>query len=200
MNDPDYTKHDQRNPGVAHNPVSRVLWVPIGKVVPNGWNPNAVATREMSLLHLSVKQDGFTMPVVTFYNERTDLFEIVDGFHRYTTLRTHPDLMEKNGGLLPIVVIDKPISDRMASTVRHNRARGKHSVGGMANMVYALLDEGWSDAEVCEELGLTTDEIVRLRHVSGFSKLFENVEYRRAWESRKQIALRRANAAKESSA
>lgn len=94
--------------------------------------------------------------------------------------------------LLPVVVIDKPINDRMASTVRHNRARGKHSVAGMANMVFKMLENGWTDEAICAEIGVTVDELVRLKHVTGFSKLFENADYRRSWETKRQIELRHA--------
>jgi len=92
---------------------------------------------------------------------------------------------------LPIVVLDKSINDRMASTVRHNRARGKHSVVNMSSLVFGMLDGGWTDEKICAELGMSADEILRLKHVTGFSKLFENTDYKRAWETRRQIELRR---------
>ena len=91
---------------------------------------------------------------------------------------------------MPIVVIDKPINDRMASTVRHNRARGKHSVDGMASMVFTMLSNGWQDDAICNELGLEAEELVRLKHITGFSKLFEDIEYRKSWESVAQVKLR----------
>jgi hypothetical protein len=117
---------------------------------------------------------------------------IVDGFHRFTIMKTCPDIYEKNGGLLPIVVIDKTINDRMASTVRHNRARGKHSVAGMSTMVFSMLEQGWSNSRICAELGLEAEELAKLKHITGFSKLFENQEYKRAWESKQQIEARKA--------
>jgi len=91
-----------------------------------------------------------------------------------------------------MIFIDKPINDRMASTVRHNRARGKHSITGMASMVFSMLENGWQDEAICNELGLEPDELLRLKHVTGFSKLFENVEYRKSWETKNQIQLRKA--------
>jgi len=105
-------------------------------------------------------------------------------------MKTYPDIAEKTGGLLPIVVLEKSITERMASTVRHNRARGKHSITGMASMVFQMLEEGMQDSAICNELGLEAEELVRLKHVTGFSKLFENYEYRKAWESKAQIQLR----------
>jgi ParB-like chromosome segregation protein Spo0J len=134
-----------------------------------------------------------TQPVVTVYDPEHDRYVIVDGFHRYTTMRLHEDVRERCNGLLPIVVIDKDINDRMASTVRHNRARGKHSVSGMASMVFQMLENGWDDAAICAELGLEADELLRLKHVTGFSKLFEDVDYRKAWETQNQIKLRIAH-------
>lgn len=121
---------------------------------------------------------------------------IVDGFHRYYVMKTFKDIYARTQGHLPIVVIDKPIADRMASTIRHNRARGKHSVAGMANVVFKMLDEGWSDENICSELGMEPDELIRLKHITGFSKLFENTEYRKAWESKRQIEQRREHNAK----
>ena len=173
------------------DPVSRVRWVPIDQVIANDYNPNSVARNEMKLLHISVSHDGYTQPIVTIYDEVQDKYVIVDGFHRYLICKTYKDIAERTGNRVPIVVIDKPINDRMASTVRHNRARGKHSVDGMANMVFTLLDNGWDDAAVCNELGLEIEELVRLKHITGFSKLFEDVEYRKAWETSKQIKLRK---------
>lgn len=172
-------------------PVNYVRWVPIEKVHANDYNPNSVAKNEMRLLYVSILHDGYTQPVVTVYDEQQDQYVIVDGFHRYTTMRLNKDIAERNNGLLPIVVIDKSINDRMASTVRHNRARGKHSVSGMANMVFQMLDNGWSDEAICKELGVEADELVRLKHVTGFSKLFENVEYKKSWETKRQIELRK---------
>lgn len=186
-------------------PVDNIRWVPIEKVHANDYNPNSVAKNEMKLLHTSISHDGYTQPVVTVYDPENDRYVIVDGFHRYTTMRLHADIREKCNGLLPIVVIDKDINDRMASTVRHNRARGKHSVSGMANMVFQMLENGWDDEAICAELGLEADELLRLKHVTGFSKLFEGIEYRKAWETRDQIKLRIehervAQAARKSSA
>jgi ParB-like chromosome segregation protein Spo0J len=172
-------------------PVNYVRWVPIEKVQANDYNPNSVAKNEMRLLYVSILHDGYTQPVVTVYDESIDKYVIVDGFHRYTTMRLNKDIAERNNGLLPIVVIDKPINDRMASTVRHNRARGKHSVSGMANMVFQMLDNGWTDEAICAELGVEPDELIRLKHVTGFSKLFENVEYRKSWETKRQVELRK---------
>ncbi len=183
---------------LASQPVDFVRLVPIEKVKANDYNPNSVAKNEMRLLYVSILHDGYTQPVVTVYDEKEDMYVIVDGFHRYTTMRLNEDIRERNGGLLPVVVIDKSINDRMASTVRHNRARGKHSVGGMANMVFSMLENGWSDEAICAELGLEADELIRLKHVTGFSKLFEDVEYRRAWETRKQIEIRKSHADRDS--
>ena len=177
-------------------PVDRVRWVPIEKVTPNQYNPNSVAKVEMGLLYTSIHHDGYTQPVVTVYNEARDIYEIVDGFHRYYTCKANKDILERNHGRLPIVVIDKPINDRMASTVRHNRARGKHSVDGMASMVFKMLDEGWSESMICRELGMEATEVLRLKHITGFSKLFEKTEYRRAWETKAQIRIRNEEQAK----
>jgi ParB-like chromosome segregation protein Spo0J len=172
-------------------PVDNIRWVPIEQVHANDYNPKSVAKNEMRLLYMSIKHDGFTQPVVTVYDEENDKYVIVDGFHRYSTARLNEDIQNSTNGHLPIVVISKSINDRMASTVRHNRARGKHSITGMANMVFSMLENGWEDDAICNELGLEAEELIRLKHVTGFSKLFENTEYRKSWETINQINIRK---------
>ncbi len=180
-------KHD-----MSHNPVDAVRWIPLEKVFANDYNPNAVALMEMKLLYTSIKHDGYTMPIVTMYDPAGDRYVIVDGFHRYSVMKRYKDIYERNHGLLPVVVIDKPINDRMASTVRHNRARGKHSVSGMSSIVVQMLNNGWSDARICDEMGLEKEELIRLKHVTGYAKFFANGQYSRAVESDRQIEERLA--------
>lgn len=177
---------------VTHSPISRVLWVPVEKVFSNSYNPNHVPSTEMKLLYISIKHDGYTQPVVCVYDEKLDKFTVVDGFHRTAVMKRYKDIYEQHHGLLPVVVIDKPINDRMAATIRHNRARGKHSVAGMSSLVMELLNRGWSDRQVCAELGLEKEELIRLKHVTGYAKFYENSEFTRARESRKQIEERLA--------
>ena len=184
---------------VKTQPVDRIRWVPIDMVQPNDYNPNSVAKVELGLLYTSILHDGYTQPVVTIWDETIQKYVIIDGFHRYFTCRNNQDIRDRNCGMLPIVVLDKPINDRMASTVRHNRARGKHSVDGMSNMVFQMLENGWSEAEICAELGMEAEEVLRLKHITGFSKLFENMQYKKAWESKTQLKLRK-QAEKEASA
>ena len=164
-----------------HNPVDLVQWVPIDKVRANDYNPNAVAKVEMNLLFTSIKHDGYTQPVVTFYDKDKDEYIIVDGFHRYCTMKNSKYLRELNHNLLPVVVIDKSMNDRRASTIRHNRARGAHSVTGMSDLVYKMLKDGWSDVQICNELGMEADELIRLKYITGFAKLYEKKEYNLAW-------------------
>jgi ParB-like chromosome segregation protein Spo0J len=173
------------------DPVSDVRWVPIDKVVANDYNPNIVAPNELRLLYRSIQADGYTQPVVTIYDPTRDVYVLVDGFHRYLVMQYHKDIRDERDGLLPVVVIDKDMNERMASTIRHNRARGKHHIAGMAHVVFSMLENGMEDEAICAELGLEADELLRLKYVTGFAKLFENVEYKKAWETRKQIKLRR---------
>jgi len=173
------------------NPVELVKWVPIDKVRVNEYNPNNVASKELELLYTSIRHDGYTQPIVTVYDEEKDEYVIVDGFHRYFVLKSHKELLQMNKGRVPVTMIECDINDRMASTIRHNRARGKHSVNGMSNVVFRMLDNGWSDAEILEELGMEPDELLRLKHITGFSKLFEDVKYRKSWEHKRQIRNRR---------
>lgn len=170
--------------------VDNVIRVPIEKVFANDYNPNAVAKQEMKLLYISIKHDGYTMPVVTIYDKENDRYIIVDGFHRYSVMKMYKDIYEENDGLLPIVVISQNINDRMASTVRHNRARGKHSIDGMGNIVMNMLKNGWDDKRICFELGLEKEELIRLKHITGYAKFFENSSYSQAMETDKQIEER----------
>lgn len=177
---------------LKEQPVDRVQWVDIRDVEANDYNPNSVASMEMKLLYTSILHDGYTQPVVTIYDKKKKKYVIIDGFHRYLTCKTHHDIQERNLGMLPVVVLDKDINDRMASTVRHNRARGKHSVSGMSNMVFNMLDNGWEDKDICDELGMEAEELLRLKHITGFSKLFANAEYKKAWESKKQLQVKKS--------
>lgn len=170
-------------------PVDRVRWVPIERVTPNSYNPNSHASTELGLLYTSISHDGFTQPLVTIWDEEQDKWVIVDGFHRYFVCLNNPDIRAQNQGKVPIVVIKKDINDRMASTVRHNRARGKHSVEGMSSMVFKMLDNGWSEAAICKELGMEPEEVLRLKHITGFSKLFQNTQYKRAWQTLSMIKI-----------
>lgn len=181
------------------HPVDRVRWIDRERVVPNDYNPNAVATREMGLLLHSIRADGYTQPVVTVEDPERGTFVIVDGFHRYAVLGAAEDVQATTQGRLPVVVIDKSINERMASTVRHNRARGRHSIQGMSSMVFQMLEQGMSDSEICNELGMEPEEILRLKHITGFSKLFEDAEYSRAWVARNQLRARRRYAEEQES-
>lgn len=164
------------------SPVYNIKKVPIEKIQANSYNPNHVATPEMKLLYESIKEDGYTMPIVCYYLEDEDKYEIVDGFHRYTTMLNHKDIYERENGFLPVSVIDKPLEERMASTVRHNRARGSHDIGLMANIVVELVDSGMSDAKVMKSLGMDADELLRLKQVSGLASLFTDKEFSKSWD------------------
>jgi ParB-like chromosome segregation protein Spo0J len=150
--------------------------VPIEQVQANEYNPNKVATIEYDLLKQSIEADGVTMPIVTYYDVSIDRYIVVDGFHRYLILRDIFKCAE-----VPVVTINKSIKDRMASTVRHNRARGKHQVDLMAELIKKLIQEGCADEEIAERLGMTDDELVRLKQVVGIAKLFSASEYSKAW-------------------
>ena len=163
-------------------PVDHVIWVPVENVYPNSYNPNAVAKKEMGLLKKSIDTDGYTQPIVTVRDEEGK-YCIVDGFHRYYVGANDKAIKERNKGYLPIVVLEKDINERMAATVRHNRARGKHGVISMSKMVFNMLSQGMNEVEIANELGMEAEEVLRLKHITGFSKLFEDREYTQAWET-----------------
>lgn len=166
-----------------NSPVYEIKRVPIEKIQANLYNPNSVAPPEMKLLYESIKQDGYTMPIVCYYLEDIGKYEIVDGFHRYTIMLKHKDIYEREKGCLPVSVIDKPIENRMASTIRHNRARGSHSIELMTNIVAELKEAGMSDEWIAKNLGMDWDELLRLKQVSGLASLFADKEFNWSWEA-----------------
>ena len=164
------------------SPAYTVKRIPIAQIRANEYNPNLVAPPEMKLLYDSIKQDGYTMPIVCYYNQADDMYEIVDGFHRYAILLKHPDLYEREGGCLPVSVIDKPIAERMASTIRHNRARGAHDIDLMSYIVAEIHRLGRSDEWIAKHLGMDVDEILRLKQITGLAAAFKNNEFGKSWE------------------
>ncbi len=163
------------------SPVYSVRAVPIEKIKPNTYNPNAVAPPEMQLLYDSIRADGYTMPIVCYHNQDEDCYIIVDGFHRYRVMLEHRDIYEREQGLLPVSVIDKPLDQRMASTIRHNRARGSHNVDLMSNIVKELHELGRSDDWISKHLGMDRDEILRLKQITGLAALFKDIGFGKAW-------------------
>lgn len=162
----------------AQHPVSRVQWVPTESVSANDYNPNSVAPPEMRLLRHSIESDGFTQPIVVWEVE-PGRYEVVDGFHRH--------LVGKQLGMthLPVVVINQDRTDRgdrIASTIRHNRARGKHRVDAMADIVLDLSRRNWSDEKIARELGMEPDEVLRLKQITGLAETFADREFSEAWE------------------
>lgn len=158
------------------SPVYGIIAVPIEKIEANNYNPNHVAKREMDLLYQSIKCDGYTMPIVCFYDPDRDKYIIVDGFHRYTIMLRYKDIYEREAGHLPVSVIEKDLSDRMASTIRHNRARGKHEVELQASLV-AMLKAGWDELKIMKELGMTLEEVQRLIGIKGIASEIMGVPY-----------------------
>lgn len=161
------------------SPVYNVIAVPIDEIQANSYNPNSVATPEMELLELSIWEDGYTMPIVC-YRLPDGRYEIVDGFHRFTTMKKSARIFEREKGMIPIVVIDKDESNRMASTIRHNKARGSHSIELMSNIVAELTQSGMSDAWILKHVGMDYDELNRLKQITGLASLWLNKEFSEA--------------------
>ncbi len=159
------------------SPVYKVRAVPVEKVVANSYNPNVVAPPEMKLLEVSIWDDGFTSPCVCYHVPEEDIYELVDGYHRYMVMKTSKRIYERERGLLPVTVIEKDLSNRMASTIRHNRARGTHNIELMSHIVSELSKSGMSDAWIQRNIGMDRDEILRLKQISGLAELFSNKEF-----------------------
>lgn len=165
------------------SPVYNVIAVPIEKVTANDYNPNSVAPPEMQLLETSIWEDGYTQPVVTVYDKERDVYVVVDGFHRYLTLKNSRRIYDREKGLLPCVVLDKEIHDRMASTIRHNRARGSHSIELMSTIVAELVEMGKGDRWICQHIGMSIDELLRLKQITGLAALFQNRDFSDSWNA-----------------
>ncbi len=162
---------------ILDHPVSHVIWVRSELVVANDYNPNSVAPPEMALLETSIDADGYTQPIVVW--EVDGHYEVIDGYHRNLVGK------KKKMSHLPVVVVNKSSterSDRMASTIRHNRARGKHKISSMSDIVIELSRRNWGDEKIAKELGMDADEVLRLKQISGLAELFENDEFSEAWE------------------
>lgn len=165
------------------SPVYDVRAVPIEQVESNTYNPNAVAPPEMALLETSIWEDGYTQPIVTYHDKERDIYVVVDGFHRYLTIKTSARIRERENGMLPVVVIDKEIGDRMASTIRHNRARGSHNIELMSTIVAELVEMGKGDRWICQHIGMSADELLRLKQITGVAALFANRDFSKSWEA-----------------
>jgi len=169
------------------SPVYNVKAVPIDKVQANDYNPNAVAPPEMELLETSIWEDGYTQPVVTFYDSEADMYFVVDGFHRYLILKNSKRIFDRENGMLPVVVIDKEIGERMASTIRHNRARGSHNIELMSSIVAELVEMGKGDRWICKHIGMSADELLRMKQITGLAALFANRDFSDSWEAEGEV-------------
>ena len=176
------TTEKKQPAGKFKSPVYNVIAVPLEKVKANDYNPNRVAPPEMKLLETSIWEDGFTQPIVCYHDKEKDEYIIVDGFHRYTTMMISDRIREREEGKIPVVVIDKDLGERIASTIRHNRARGSHNVDLMSNIVKELLELEKSDAWIARNIGMSADEILRLKQITGLAALFKDEEFSRSWE------------------
>lgn len=167
----------------AVEPVDCVQWVKEELVIANDYNPNNVAPPEMELLHTSIQEDGYTQPIVVYQHD--GIYEVVDGFHRNRVGKEYKDIRERIHGYLPVTVINDDRhekADRIASTIRHNRARGKHKIDAMSDIVIELKRRNWSDAKIGKELGMDPDEVLRLTQITGLAEMFKDKEFSEAWE------------------
>lgn len=165
------------------NPVECVQWVKAEEVIANDYNPNSVAPPEMELLHTSIQEDGYTQPIVVWAHD--GIYEVVDGFRRNRVGKEYEDIRERLHGYLPVVIINndrEDKGDRIASTIRHNRARGKHRVEAMSDIVIELKRRNWSDKKIAKELGMDADEVLRLTQITGLAEMFADKDFSQAWE------------------
>ena len=175
----------------SSEPVDCVLWVKNENIIANDYNPNSVAPPEMELLRKSIESDGYTQPIVSM-SISNDEFEVIDGFHRNRVGKECEEVKERIFGYLPIVKINDDRTDksnRIAATIRHNRARGKHKVENMSDIVVDLKKRNWSPAKISKELGMDADEVLRLSQISGLTELFKDKEFSQAWETEESAII-----------
>lgn len=173
------------NSPMKTEPVDCVLWVKNNTVIANEYNPNAVAPPEMELLRLSISNDGYTQPIVSMDNNNGTR-EVIDGFHRNRVGKECAEIQSRVHGYLPVVTIRESqlgINDRVASTIRHNRARGKHKIDAMSDIVMDLKKRNWSDSKIAKNLGMDADEVLRLCQIGGLAEMFSDKEFSQSWEA-----------------
>jgi ParB-like chromosome segregation protein Spo0J len=168
---------------MKNEPIDCVEWIKADKVIGNDYNPNSVAPPEMELLKVSIDHDGYTQPIVGYKDNEN--YVIVDGFHRSRVGKEDLEINKKIKGYLPITTIKNSQVDkdnRMASTIRHNRARGKHQISKMSDIILNLKRRRWSDEKIATELGMSADEVLRLSQITGLAEMFKDREFSKAWE------------------
>lgn len=166
-----------------NEPVDCVIWVPADDVEANDYNPNSVAPPEMKLLQHSIREDGYTQPIVVFPED--NMYTVIDGFHRNRVGKECDDIKARVKGYLPVTIIKDNRQDRenrIAATIRHNRARGKHNVDAMSDIIIELARRNWSDAKIAKELGMEPDEVLRLKQITGLAEMFADREFSEAWD------------------
>lgn len=164
------------------SPVYDVKRVHMDMVTANDYNPNSVAPPEMALLETSIWEDGYTQPIVTVFDPDNNRYVVIDGFHRYLTLSNSERIRDREQSMLPIVVLNKAMGDRMASTIRHNRARGTHNIELMSTIVSELVEMGKGDRWICQHIGMSSDELLRLKQITGVAALFQNKSFSDSWD------------------
>lgn len=169
-----------------NNPVDCVIWVRAEDVEANDYNPNSVAPPEMKLLEHSILEDGYTQPIVTWENpEKPGQYEVIDGFHRNRVGKESVEVRGRTMGRLPVVIIrdsQTGKNDRIASTIRHNRARGKHKIESMSDIVIELTRRNWSEDKIAKNLGMDEDEVLRLKQITGLAEMFSDKDFSKAWD------------------
>lgn len=161
-------------------PVDCVLWVEGNHITPNDYNPNNVAPPEKRLLLKSIEADGFTQPIIVVHSTEEE-YEIIDGFHRHELGKSKPSLRSRLKGYLPITCLQRERHERMAATIRHNRARGRHQIHAMSEIVRELSLLGWSEEKIGKDLGMDSDEVLRLKQINGLQELFADRRFSKAW-------------------
>ena len=163
-------------------PVSKVLWVPIKAISPNSYNPNKMAVPEKRLLLRSMLDHGITQPLVVVCAEKEQSYTLIDGYHRLSLIKKDKELRNRLNHKVPVVTLNLPDSERIVATIRHNRARGRHQVEEISEVVKTLASDGWPSARIMEALGMDADEVLRLKQFKGLGELYKDEDYSSSWK------------------
>ena len=161
-------------------PVSKLLWVPLNAILPNGYNPNKMATPEKHLLLRSMLDHGITLPLIVS-TKKQQRYTLIDGYHRWNLIKKNKVLQKRLGHKVPVVILDLPKTEQIVATIRHNRARGKHQIGEISEVVKTLSANGWSPSKIMKALGMDADEVLRLKQFKGLGELFKDDDYSKSW-------------------
>ncbi|MEQ3696120.1 MAG: ParB N-terminal domain-containing protein [Pseudomonadales bacterium] len=164
------------------HPALNVQLVRTNTLEDNDYNPNVVSPPEYRLLTHSIREDGITMPLVVAKSQGQKPYVVVDGYHRAQIIKFDKEVNKSLADHIPVVILAKPLDKRISSSVRHNMARGSHQVKLTAKLILRLKELNWTNDEIGKELGMDSDEVLRMQQITGLAEAFKNDDFSTAWD------------------